>query len=103
MLSFKRDPKWGYLIAGVSLLIFALILYLAPYMPHTFIFEKYKKEGFMYLSIIGGITLIALWLALRSFALELFSFGYKAKFVSRREKNLKELFNILENSQISKF
>jgi len=103
VLSFKRDPKWGYLATGILFFMFALILHLAPYTPNTIILEKYNKEAFTFLSLFGGIVFTIFWLILRSFALELYSFGYKAKFVSRKEKNLKELFTTLETLRSQNF
>jgi len=100
---FRRDPKWGYLATGIMFLILALILYFLPYIPKTFLFEKPHKETFTYLSALAGVIFIVLWFILRSFALELLSFGYKVKFVSRKEKELKKLFTTIENLRIERF
>jgi magnesium-transporting ATPase (P-type) len=101
VLKFYRDPKWGYLIAGITLSAFAAIFFILP--PKMFILETPAKELIGFIILIVAISCIVAWWMYRSFVLLINSFGHYSRLISRQETPLRELFETLEKLRTQNF
>ncbi|WP_456468215.1 hypothetical protein [Archaeoglobus sp.] len=100
VLKLQRDPKWGYLIGGIITAFIAVILFLLPPIKKSFVFETPFKEIMGFFILIFAASLIVSWWLYRCFNLTINSFGYTVQISNRKEKPLREIYELLEDLRI---